>query len=188
MKSAGWIALLLVIAVSMVGWAQCGSCGVQQEPGCYQAFKTTETIEFSLIAPIDYFVLHQATVSPGIFGWRVEASDGTVVRTVIYPGEPKGAWITMEWDLYDYAGYLVPPGSYQIIVMTTDSDVAYPVRIVGACGSCGGCYGGWYVQSTRDNPCCIPFGELYLQLRVGETRSCGGLSISLTVHIESSGP
>ena len=187
MRAVGIIAVILVISASSVGWAQCG-CGVQEELSCYLTFRSTETIEFSLIAPVDYFMCHGTTVSPSIFGWRVEALDGTVVRTVIYPGEPKGRWITMEWDLYDDDGYLVPPGGYQIIVMTTDSDVAYPVRIVEACRSCWSCFCGWYVPNTCDFPCCIPYGELYLTLGVGETRPCSGLIFSLTFHFECSLP
>lgn len=185
MKSAGWVTLLLVIVVSMGAWAQCG-CGVPEEANCYLSFKSNETIEFSLIAPIDYFMFHGTTVSPSIFGWRVEASDGTVVRTVVYSGEPRSRLITMEWDLYDESGYLVPPGSYQIIVMTTDGDVSYPVRIVEACRSCCGCFCWCCAQPIT--ACCIPYGELYLSLGVGETRSCCGLSFSLTFHFECSEP
>ncbi|MCK5247022.1 hypothetical protein KAR02_08995 [Candidatus Bipolaricaulota bacterium] len=184
MRSVGIIAVILIICASLAGWAQCSNCGAPDEPDCYLAFKTTETIEFSLIAPIDWFELHGKTESPHIFGWRVEASDGTVVRTVIYPGEPRSRLTIMEWDLYDEAGYIVPPGDYQIIVMTTESDVSYPVRIVDACQSWCGCY----VPPTCDIPCCIRIGELYLSLSVGETRSCGGLSFSLTIHVEYSSP
>ena len=183
MRTVGFIALLLVIATSFAGASQC-DCGAQEVPDCYLAFKSNETIEFSLIAPVDYFMCHGTTVSPSIFGWRVEACDGTVVRTVIYPGEPKGRWIAMEWNLYDESGYLVPPGFYQIIVMTTDSDVAYPVRIVEACHPCWGCFCGCYAPLTCDAPCCIPYGELYLTLDVGEVRSCGGLSFSITITFE----
>jgi hypothetical protein len=180
-KHAGWIAFLIVALVSLGVWAQC-DCGAADEPSCYLAFKTTETIDFSLIAPIDYFAVHQTTVSPSLFGWRVEAWDGTVVRTVIYPGEPVGRWLTMEWDLYDDAGYLVSPGFYRIIVMSTDGEVSYPVRIVEACPTFCGC--GCYAPLACDVPCCVPFGELYLSLSVGETRSCSGLSIRLTFTFE----
>jgi len=183
MKSIGCVALLLVIAMSLGAWAQCW-CETQEEPGCYLSFKTTETIEFSLEAPIDYFMTHQTTESPSIFGWRVETWDGTIVRTVVYPGEPRGRWITMEWDLYNDDGHLVPPGYYQIIVMSTDSDVAYPIRIVEACHSFCGCFCGCYAPMACDNPCCIPFGELYLTLGVGETRPCSGLTFSMTITIE----
>ncbi len=183
MKRGSWIVFLIVAFVSLGVWAQC-DCGVQDEPSCYLAFKTTETIEFSLIAPIDYFTVHQTTVSPSIFGWRVEAWDGTLVRTVIYPGEPKGRWLTMEWDLYDDDGYLVPPGYYRIIVMSTDGDVSYPVRIVEACHAFCGCFCGCYAPLACDVPCCVPFGELYLSLSVGETRPCSGLSIHLTFTFE----
>ena len=185
MKSVGWTTLLLVIVMSIVAWAQCG-CGVPDEADCYLSFKSNETIEFSLIAPLDYFMFHGTTVSPSIFGWRVEASDGTVVRTVVYPGEPRSRLITMEWDLYDESGYLVPPGSYRIIVMTTDGDVSYPVRIVEACRPCCGCFCcccPWPITA-----CCIPYGELYLSLGVGEVRSCGGISFSLTFHFECTEP
>jgi hypothetical protein len=185
MKSTGGMALLLVIAVSIGAWAQCG-CGAPEEPNCYLAFKTTETIEFSLVAPGDYFGVHQTSVSPSIFGWRVEAWDGTVVRTVIYPGEPRSRLTIMEWDLYDDNGYLVPSGYYRIVVMTTDSDVAYPVRIVETCRSFCGCYSGCYAPRACDVPCCTPYGELYLALNVGETRRCAGLTFSLTFTFECS--
>ena len=188
MKSAGWITLLLVIVVSVGAWAQCG-CGVPEEPNCYLSFKSNETIEFSLIAPIDWFEANGKTQSPRIFGWRVEELDGTVVRTSIYPGEPRSRLTIMEWDLHDDAGYLVPPGYYQIIVMTTETDVSYPVRVVESCRSWSGCFCGCYVPATCcDSPCCIPFGELYLTLDVGETRPCGGLTINLTFTFECEEP
>lgn len=188
MRTAGWITLLLLIVVSVGAGAQC-DCGSLEEPSCYLTFKSNETIEFSLVAPIDYFMCQGTTISPSIFGWRVEASDGTVVRMVIYPDAPKGRWIAMEWDLYDDAGYLVPAGNYRIIVMTTDSDVAYPVRIVEACHSCWSCFCGCYIPPTCcDSPCRIPYGELYLTLDVGETRPCSGLTINLTFTVECSSP
>lgn len=186
MKSAGGIALLLVLAVSIVGWAQC-DCGVQEGPTCYLAFKSNETIVFSLVAPVDYFMCQGTTVSPSIFGWRVEAADGTVVRLVVYPGEPRGRMTAMEWDLYDESGHLVPPGFYRIVVMTTDGDVFYPVRIVEACRSYCGCCCWWPTSFARDVPCRIQYGELYLSLRVGETRP-GCVSISVTIHFEHSSP
>lgn len=186
MRSVGVVAVLLVISVSMVGWAQCG-CEAPEEPNCYQSFKTTETIEFSLIAPIDWFELHGKTQSPRLFGWRVETLDGTVVRTIVYPDGPRSRLTIMEWDLADESGYIVPAGYYQIVVMTTEADVSYQVRIVEACRSWNSCFCGCYVPATCcDNPCCISFGELYLRLGVGETRSCGGLTFSLTFTFECS--
>lgn len=187
MKSAGWIALLLVIAASVGGWAQCG-CGEQETPICHLTFRSNETIEFSLVAPVDYFMCHGTTVSPSIIGWRVETWDGAIVRSVVYSGQPKGRWITMEWDLYDDSGYLVPPGFYRVVVMTTDSDVSYPVRILERCRPCCGCLCWWTAPVACDVPCPIPYGELYLSLAVGETRSCNGLSFSLTFRFECSTP
>jgi len=187
MKSIGAIALLLVVTASLVGAAQCG-CGQPEPANCYLVFKTTETIVFTLEAPIDYFMVHQTSTSPRIFGWRVETSDGTVVRTVIYPGEPRGRWLAMEWDLVADDGYIVAPGDYNIIVMTTVSDVSYPVRIVDACRPLFGCCNVCYAPVSCDIPCCIPYGELYLTLGVGEVRPCSGLSFSLTITIECSSP
>ncbi|MFC2108129.1 hypothetical protein ACFLS5_01555 [Candidatus Bipolaricaulota bacterium] len=187
MKSIGWTVLLLVVAVSLGAWAQCG-CEVQEEPSCYLTFRSNETIEFSLVAPIDYFMCQETTISPGIFGWRAEAWDGTVVRSVLYPGEPRGRLMTMEWDLHDESGYLVPPGSYRIVVMTTDGDVSYPVRIVDTCRSCCGCFYWRPTSFARDVPCRIPYGELYLSLGVGETRSHVGLTVNLTITVECAAP
>ena len=187
MKSIGWIALVLVIATSLGGWAQC-DCGVLEASTCYLAFKSNETIAFSLVAPIDYFMCQETTISPGIFGWRAEAWDGTVVRSVVYPGEPRGRLMAMEWDLYDESGYLVLPGSYRIVVVTTDGDVSYPVRIVGTCRSCCGCFYWQPAPSARDVPCRIPYGQLYLSLGVGETRSHVGLRIRLSLTFECSVP
>ncbi len=187
MKPIAWMGLLLVIVMSVGAWAQCG-CGDVEGPDCYLTFKSNETIEFSLVAPVDYFVSHATTVSPSIAGWRIEAWDGTVVRSVIYQGDPKGRWITMEWDLYDEAGYLVPPGFYRVVVMTTDGDVSYPVRLLERCRRCCGCWCWSSSYLACDVPCCVPFGELYLSLAVGETRSCFGLSFSLTLQFECSGP
>jgi hypothetical protein len=177
------LAAVLIVSVSLVGWAQCG-CNTGEAPDCYLAFRTTQTIQFALQAPVDYFIMHGTSVSPSIFGWRVEAWDGSLVRTVIYPGDPKGRWLTMEWDLYDDQGYLVSPGFYSIIVMTTDGDVAYPVKIVNPCVSFCDCFCGCYAPMMCDVPCCIPFGELYLTLDVGEERPCSGLNVSLTITIE----
>lgn len=187
MKSAGWVALCLVMAVSVGGWAQCG-CGEPQEPFCYMTFQSNETIEFTLIAPLDYFTCHNTTVSPGIWGWRVEAWDGTAVRTVTYSDGPKSRLLVMEWDLYDDAGYLVDPGYYRIVVMSTDGDVSYPVRILERCRPCCGCFCWWHAPVVCDVPCPIPYGELYLSLAVGETRPCFGLSIRFEFRYESSSP
>jgi hypothetical protein len=183
MKSAGWIALWLVVAVSMGVWAQCG-CESPEWPECFLTFRTNETIEFKLEAPLDYFVCHQTSVSPRIFGWRVEAWDGSLVRAVIYPGEPQPRWITMTWDLYGEDGWIVPPGLYQIIVMSTDGDVAYPIRIVEACYAFLNCFCGCCAPITCDAPCRIPYGELYLTLGVGEERSCGGLTLKLVITFD----
>lgn len=182
-KAAVVVAAVLMASVALAGWAQCG-CDTGETPDCYLAFRTTETIAFTLEAPVDYFMMHATAVSPSIFGWRVEAWDGTPVRTVIYPGEPKGRWLTMEWDLYDDQGVLVPAGFYRIVVMTTDGDVFYPVKIVDSCSAYAGCCCGCCAPMMCDAPCCVPFGELYLALDVGEVRSCSGLHISLTITIE----
>ena len=187
MRSVGALALLCVVAVSVGGWAQCG-CGEPEAPGCFLTFQSNETIAFTRIAPVDYFVCHDTSVSPGIWGWRVEAADGTTVRTVTYPNGPKSRLLTMEWDLYDSNGYLVDPGYYTIVVMSTDGDVAYPVRILERCRPCCGCWCWWTAPAACDAPCCIPYGELYLSLAVGQTRSCFGLSFSLHIHVECSGP
>ena len=181
MKAAGWIALVLVVAGSLGAWAQC-DCGATVDPNCFLKFKTNETIEFSVIAPVDYFGHYQTTVSPQIFGWRVEDSNGNVIRTVIYPGEPRSRLTVMEWDLYGDDGYLVEPGFYQIIAMTTVSDVSYQVFIEEACRSLCGCY----APTVCDSPCRPPYGELYLSLDVGETRPCNGLIINLTFTFECS--
>jgi len=177
MRSIGSIALLFVVVFSVVGAAQCG-CGVPEPANCYLAFKTTETIAFKLIAPVDYFEMHGTTVSPRIFGWRAETWDGNVVRTVMFPGEPRSRLEIMEWDLYGEDGVIVAPGEYRIVVMSTDGEVSYPVRIVEVCRTCCGCFCG-YAALACDVPCCIPFGELYLDLWVGETRRCSGLTINL---------
>ena len=187
MKSAGWIALFLVIAGSIGGWAQCG-CGEPQAPFCYATFQSNETIQFTLIAPVDYFVCHNTTVSPGIWGWRVETLDGTIVRTVVYPDGPKSRLHVMEWDLYDGGGYLVDPGYYNVIVMSTDGDVSYPVRILERCRPCCGCLCWWTAPVVCDVPYRIPYGELYLELAVGETRPCFGLSIRIEFHFECCEP
>jgi len=187
MRSAGWIALCLVIAVSVGGWAQCG-CGESTEPICYLTFQSNETIEFTLVAPVDYFVFHDTTVSPRIYGWRVEAWDGAVVRSVTYPDGPKSRMLAMEWDLYDESGYLVEPGYYWVIAETTDGDVSYPVRILERCRPCWGCFCWWTAPVVCDEPCPIPCGELYLSLAVGETRSCFGLSFRLHFRFECTDP
>jgi hypothetical protein len=183
MRSAGWAALLLVVSVSLAGWAQCG-CGIQDGPSCYRTFRTNETIEISVIAPIDYFMCRGTTVSPSIFGWRVEAWDGTIVRSVVHSDQPKGRWMTMEWDLNDGSGNLVPSGFYRIIVMTTDGDVSYPVRILERCRPCIDCFCWSTAPMGCSGPCPIPFGELYLSLAVGEMRACSGLLIRVHVEFE----
>jgi hypothetical protein len=183
MKSIGWILLSLVVALSVGAWAQC-DCGSLEVPDCYLAFRTTETIEFVLEAPVEYFMKYNTSVSPGIFGWRVETWDGNVVRTVIFPGEPVGRLTIMEWDLADESGTIVPPGFYNVIVMTTASDVSYPVRVVEACRTGCGCFCWCCAPRACDVPCCTPLGELYLTLGVGQTRSCCGLSFSLGITLE----
>jgi hypothetical protein len=67
MKGLGWVALVLVAAGSIGGWAQCG-CGDPEAPGCHLTFRSNETIEFSRIAPVDSFVCHNTNVSPSIWG------------------------------------------------------------------------------------------------------------------------
>jgi len=187
MRSVVGLALLSVVMVSVGASAQCG-CGVPEAPNCYMTFQSNETIEFTLIAPVDYFTVHCTTVSPSIWGWRVEAADGTIVRTVLFEDGPISRRIPMEWDLYDDAGYLVDPGFYTIILMSTDGEVTYPVRILERCRPCCGCWCWWTAPLACDVPCCIPFGELYLSLAVGETRSCFGLSFSLHFRFECTGP
>ena len=183
MKAAGWIALVLVVAGTFGAWAQCG-CGTDVDPNCFLKFKTNETIEFSVIAPIDYFTHYQTTVSPQIFGWRVEDAEGTVVRMEIFPGEPRSRLTVMEWDLTNTDGYIVDPGFYQIIVMTTVSDVSYQVFVEEACRSFSPCACNNYAPLVCDSPCRPPFGELYLSLDVGEVRACNGLSFSITITFE----
>jgi hypothetical protein len=183
MKAAGWIALVLVVAGSLGAWAQC-DCGTGVDPNCFLKFRSNETIEFTLIAPVDYFGHYQTTVSPQIFGWRVEDSNGNVIRTVIYPGEPRSRLTVMEWDLYGDDGYLVEPGFYQVIVMTTASDVSYQVFIEEACRSFCACACNCYAPTVCDSPCRPPYGELYLSLDVGEARPCNGLTFSITITFE----
>ncbi len=181
-RSAGW-ALLGVLALSVMAAAQC-DCVEGETPTCFLTFRPNETIAFELIAPIDYFVCHGTSVSPSIWGWQVEAADGSVVRSVTYSNGPVGRWIDMAWDLYDDSGELVPPGYYTIVVMTTDGDVSYPVQVQGRCRPWCTCYCGCAVRSVCDVPCRIPFGELYLALSVGETRPRSGLSFSIQLHVE----
>jgi len=183
MKRTAWLVLLSMVVVSFGAWAQC-NCYGPDAPACFMTFQSNETIEFTLIAPVDYFVCHNTSVSPSIWGWRVEAADGDVVRTVLFEDGPISRRIPMEWDLYDDAGYLVDPGFYTIVVMSTDGEVTYPVRILERCRPCSGCWCWCNVPAGCDVPCCIPFGELYLSLAIGETRPCYGLSISWHFHFE----
>jgi hypothetical protein len=185
MRTAGIVATLLIVAVSFGAWAQCG-CGIEVDPDCFLVFKTNETIEFTVVAPVDWFEVNGYTQSPQIFGWRVETLDGLIVRTEIYPGEPKSRLTVMEWDLTDTMGEIVTAGYYNIIVMTTHGDVSYKVFIEEACRSFCGCYCSCnYVPPVCDVPCRAPFGQLYLNLQVGDVRPCSGLSFSITLHFES---
>ena len=183
MKAVGWITLLLVAAVSVGGWAQC-DCGEPEAPFYCATFRSNETIQFRLVAPIDYFMCHNTTVSPGIWGWRVETVDGTIVRTVTYSNGPRSRLLAMEWDLYDDAGYLVDPGYYNLVVMSTDGDVSYPVRILERCRPCCGCCCCCWSAPACAVPCRIPFGEMYLTLAVGEARSWFGLSVRLEFQFQ----
>ena len=183
MKAAGWIALVLVVAGTFGAWAQCG-CGTDVDPNCFLKFKTNETIEFSVIAPIDYFTHYQTTVSPQIFGWRVEDAEGSVVRMEIFPGGPRSRLTVMEWDLTNTDGYIVDPGFYQVIVMTTASDVSYQVFVEEACRSFSPCACNNCAPCVFDSPCRPPFGELYLSLDVGEVRACNALRFSITITFE----
>jgi len=184
MKAAGWIALVLVVAGSLGASAQC-NCGAAVDPNCFLKFKTNETIEFSVIAPVDYFMHYQTTVSPQIFGWRVEDTEGNVVRMEILPGGARSRLTIMEWDLYNTNGCIVDPGFYQIIVMTTASDVSYQVFVEEACHSFCACACGCYTPPVCcSSSCCPPFGELYLSLDVGEVRPCNGLTFSITIRFE----
>lgn len=182
MKAAGWIALMLVVAGAVGGWAQC-DCGTGVDPNCFLKFKSNETIEFSVIAPVDYFSHYQTTVSPQVFGWRVEDANGNVVRLEVFSGAPRSRTTVMEWDLYGDDGYIVAPGFYQIIAMTTVSDVRYQVFIEEACRSFSPCACN-YAPLVCDSPCRPPFGELYLSLDVGETRPCNGLTFSITITFQ----
>ncbi|MFC2095432.1 hypothetical protein ACFLSW_03225 [Candidatus Bipolaricaulota bacterium] len=183
MRTVGAIAILVVISFSIAGWAQCG-CGIEVDPDCYLVFKTNETVEFTLVAPADWFQMNGYTQSPHIFGWRVETQDGLVVRTEVYPGEPRSRLTVMEWDLTDLWGDIVPSGYYNIIVMTTHGDVSYKVFIEEACRTYCGCFCDCsYTPPVCDIPCRAPFGQLYLKLGVGEVRPCNGLSFSVTINL-----
>jgi len=183
MKAVGWIALLLVVAVSVVGWAQCG-CEPPEGPTCYRTFRTNETIEIKLIAPVDYFIVRGDSVSPKIFGWWVEAWDGTIVRTATFKNGPVARWNLMEWDMRDSDGDIVPSGFYRIVVETTDGLVLYPVKILERCRPCTDCFCWSLAPINCYGPCSIPFGSLYLSLEVGETRACTGLLIRGHVEFE----
>jgi len=184
MKSIGWVAVLLFAVVSVGAWAQCG-CETPVDPDCYRSFRMNETIEFSLMAPIDYFMVHQTNESPGLLGWRVEDMDGMIVRSEIFSGEPRGRWMSMEWELDDYSGCRVDPGQYRIIVMSTAGDVPYIVRLIGPCDrGCNCCFCGILLSSTCDSPCRIPYGELYLSLREGRRLSTSSLSFSLSFQVQ----
>ena len=182
MKAAGWITLVLVVVGAVGAWGQC-DCGADVDPNCFLKFKSNETIEFSVIAPVDYFSHYQTTVSPQVFGWRVEDANGNIVRLEVFSGEPRSRMTVMEWDLYGDNGYIVDPGFYQIIAMTTVSDVRYQVFIEEACRSFNPCACN-YAPLVCDSPCRPPFGELYLSLSVGDTRPCGGLIINLNFTFE----
>ena len=184
MRSVGILALFLILSTSLIATSQCG-CGIDVDPDCYLVFKTNETIEFSLVVPMDWFQVNGYTQNPRIFGWRIETKEGNVVRTVVFDGEPRNRLEVMEWDLANEDGQIVAPGYYNVIVMTTDSDVVYPVRIVDACRSFCACLCDCYTPLICDIPCCPPYGQLYLDLRVGEVRSCNGLSFSFTITIEA---
>jgi len=177
----GWIAFVVVIVAAVGGRGQC-NCGFYEAPGCYRVFQSNQTIRFSLIAPLDYFICRGTSVSPSIWGWRAERPDGAAVRTVLCADGPVSRLASMEWDLCDDAGRPVPPGDYRLVVMSTDGDVFYPVRILEWCRPCSGCFCGGWSPPRCDVPCPIRYGELYLALSVGETRACSGLS--LTIHLQ----
>ena len=120
----------------------------------------------------------------GLGGMPLRPSKHLEGACPIFAGEPRSSLTVMEWDLTNTDGYIVDPGFYQVIVMTTASDVSYQVFVEEACRSFSPCACNNCAPCVFDSPCRPPFGELYLSLDVGEVRACNGLRFSITITFE----
>ena len=178
-----WGVLIVVCLTSVLVWADGGcDCASTGAPACYQSFRSNEIIDFSLTLPIDYFWCHNTTETPVVTRWWVETLDGVIVREDVLPW-PTGSWAVFSWDLTTDTGELVGPGYYRILVGT---DLTEPISATVLVEPCRGCSMYWACwpccpalvcvcqPSTR---CSIPYGEPYLELRNGGTRSCCGLNV-----------
>lgn len=173
MRRVGWLlALSLLIGGLSTTAADCG-CSQGVEPPCYVTFRSNESILFSAVFPLDYFLLNATSETPFALGWMVTASDGAVVRNVAF--DDVVGWMTeFVWDLRDADGRDVAPGFYRISVLTTAGPVSADVRIVSCCTPCVQCW-SCCLCSICPPPgglCPCLRGEPYLVLGVASTRSC----------------
>ena len=174
MRRAGLVLLVLVGLMALAASAQtdCG-CGSATERASYTTFRSNEIIEFSLTVPVEYFWVHETSVTPLITGWWVETSTGIIVKHVTFT-EPRGHNVSFTWDLAMDGGGTVEPGFYRVVLTTTSaSPVSADIEIVSCRRSpCWTCC--WRPCLCQPAICCPPLhGELRLKLAsVGTSRCC----------------
>ncbi len=179
MNRVGWMVAVVLVGVGLSAWADCG-CAPTGDPACYTAFVMNRTIEFSVTAPVDYFVAHATTETPFLTGWRIETLAGVVARRVTFD-VPLGLVTVLKWDLDDDAGTRVADGFYRLIVGTTSAgEITNTVRLISCRNPCG-CIG----RSPVCRPAC---GSAYLILRAGESLGCCGWSFFLFGSSDAGAP
>lgn len=189
MRRVGWAVVVLLGLVALTASAEPGcGCATASTPECYTTFRSNEIVEFSLTVPIDYFWKYDTGETPLITGWWVETPDGIVVKNVTF-SEPKGHWESFTWDLSTDSGGYAEPGFYRIVLTTTSTaPVSADVELVSCC--CWPCWGCCPTPCIcRPMSCCgPPYGEPYLVLSSGGTRSCCLFSVSIYGGFEQPAP
>jgi len=187
MKRMGVVGFALTVLLSVAAFADCG-CGSAALPIEYVAFDSNEIVGFSLVVPGEYFWVYSTADTPLVTGWRVETSDGQVVRNVQFT-EPRGHWESFLWDLIGNDGNVVPPGFYHLIIETQSVDsLAAGIEVLSCCQThCMACC----CACCTCTPVCwppTPRGELYVELWNAGTRSCCGIGIHVSAEFVFSAP
>ncbi len=153
MKRALVLVAVLTVAMGSLGYGFSGACCPEpEEPCCYTAFWTGETVYFKLVTPFGFLCCPSDEL---VVGWRIEALDGTVIYQYSYPS-PVSPNTEIQWNQVDMAGQQVPAGFYNIVVTTTKAEYKAAIKIVEKSPCC------WTI--LRSKPCGISFCKPYIKV------------------------